>query len=308
MTEEAQRETVAFLSNPKTHGGAEVETIATHASRVFMAGDRAYKLKRAVKYSYLDFSTPDLRRKSCEAELRLNRRTAPNLYLDVQPITRGGGGLALGGEGEAIDWVVVMRRFPQEALFSHLAEAGKLTPDLMRRLADRIAAFHREAEVVAAFGGIAGVELWKALKRRGGSTGVVYVVPLSVGMIVGRIGCQLAGLEDMTYGAPTTLPWSWDFGDGIPRHPSPLYESLAMLVFLAGFFVWFRRAPQTVGAVGFYVFIAYYAAQRFLIEFTKPYGDLLLGLDLFQIGALLLFGYALFMITRRRGSHAAARA
>ena len=60
--------------------------------------------------------------------------------------------------------------------------------------------------------------------------------------------------------------------------------------------------------IGFYVFIAWYSAQRFLIEFTKPYGDVFLGLDLFQIGALLLFGYALAMIRRRRGSHAAARA
>jgi phosphatidylglycerol:prolipoprotein diacylglycerol transferase len=160
----------------------------------------------------------------------------------------------------------------------------------------------------ALFGGIAGVELWKAFKRRGGSTGIVYVVPLSVGMILGRIGCQFAGLEDMTYGAPTSLPWGWDFGDGAARHPSPLYESLAMLLFLAGFFAWFRRAPQSVAAIGFYVFVAWYAAQRFLIEFTKPYGDLFLRLDLFQIGALLLFGYALYMITRRRGKHAAARA
>ena len=160
----------------------------------------------------------------------------------------------------------------------------------------------------AVFGGIAGVELWKAFKRREGSTGVVYIVPLSVGMILGRIGCPFAGLDDMTYGAPTALPWGWDFGDGIARHPSPLYESLAMLAFLAGFFAWFRRAPRTVGAIGFYIFIAWYAAQRFLIEFTKPYGDLVLGLDLFQIGALLLFGYALYMMRRRRGNHAAARA
>jgi aminoglycoside phosphotransferase family enzyme/predicted kinase len=158
MTEEAQRETVAFLSDPKTHGGAEVETITTHASRIFMAGDRVYKLKRAVKYSYLDFSTLALRRKSCEEELALNRRTAPNLYLDVQPITREAHGLALGGKGDSIDWVVVMRRFPQEALFSHLADAGQLTPDLMRRLADGIAAFHREAEVIRDFGGTGGVE------------------------------------------------------------------------------------------------------------------------------------------------------
>jgi aminoglycoside phosphotransferase family enzyme/predicted kinase len=158
MAEEAQRETVAFLSDPNTHGGAEVETITTHASRIFMAGERVYKLKRAVKYSYLDFSTPERRRKSCEEELRLNRRTAPNLYLDVQRITRGTDGLQLDGSGEAIDWVVVMRRFPQEALFSHLAEAGSLTPDLMRHLADRIAEFHRNAEVTSNFGGTAGAE------------------------------------------------------------------------------------------------------------------------------------------------------
>jgi len=158
MDEEAQREAVAFLSDPKTHGGATVETITTHASRIFMAGDRVYKLKRAVQYSYLDFSTPELRRKSCEEELRLNRRTAPSLYLEVQPITREATGLALNGKGEAVDWAVVMLRFPQEALFSRLAESGGLTPNLMRRLADNIAAFHRSAEVTPDFGGRVGID------------------------------------------------------------------------------------------------------------------------------------------------------
>jgi aminoglycoside phosphotransferase family enzyme/predicted kinase len=158
MSEEAQRATVAFLSDPKTHGGQPVEIITTHASRIFMAGERVLKLKRAVKYSYLDFSTPELRRKSCAEELRLNRRTAPNLYLSVQPITREADGLALDGKGEAVDWVVVMRRFPQEALLSRLAEDHKLAPDLMRRLADRIADFHRDAEIMSDFGGIQGVD------------------------------------------------------------------------------------------------------------------------------------------------------
>jgi prolipoprotein diacylglyceryltransferase len=157
----------------------------------------------------------------------------------------------------------------------------------------------------AIFGGIVGVEVWKRIKRRGGSTGIVYVVPLSVGMIFGRIGCQFSGLYDMTHGAPTALPWAWDFGDGVGRHPSPLYESIAMLAFLAGFLAWFRRAPQTVATIGFYIFIAYYVLQRFAIEFTKPYGEVLAGLDLFQIGALLLFGYAGYMIMRRRGEYAA---
>ena len=78
-----------------------------------------------------------------------------------------------------------------------------------------------------------------------------------------------------------------------------------MLAFLAGFLIWFRRAPQAVVASGFYVFVAYYALQRFTIEFTKPYGAALAGLDVFQIGAILLFGYAVFMLTRRRGKYAA---
>ena len=159
MTEAAQRETVAFLSDPKTHGGAKVETITTHASMIFMAGERVFKLKRAVKYSYLDFSTVALRRESCEAELALNRRTAPQLYLGVQPVTRGADGhLAIGGQGEAVDWLVVMQRFPQEALLSHLAETGGLTPKLMRDLADRIAAFHQAAEMTPRLGGVVGVQ------------------------------------------------------------------------------------------------------------------------------------------------------
>lgn len=157
----------------------------------------------------------------------------------------------------------------------------------------------------AVFGGILGVEIWKRVKGRGGSTGIVYVVPLSIGMILGRLGCQFAGLDDFTYGAPTALPWAWDFGDGVPRHPAPLYESLAMLAFLAGFLAWFRHAPHAVAARGFYVFIGYYALQRFVIEFAKPYGELFAGLDLFQVGAVALMGYALFMLSRGRGEHAA---
>ncbi|HVM82908.1 MAG TPA: AAA family ATPase [Candidatus Binatia bacterium] len=158
MSEAAQRETIAFLADPASHGGQAVEAITTHASIVFLVGDRVLKLKRAVKYSYLDFSTPELRRQYCETELALNRRTAPQLYLQVLPVTRETDGrLALGGAGAPLDWLVVMKRFPQEALFSRLAEADGLTPDLMRRLADNIAAFHASAEVRPDFGGVGGV-------------------------------------------------------------------------------------------------------------------------------------------------------
>lgn len=142
----AQDEVVAFLADPRTHGGRPVERIDTHGAMVFLAGGRGYKLKRAVRFPYMDFSTPELRRRACEAELALNRRTAPDLYEAVRPVVRRADGrLALGGRGAALDWVVVMRRFDDDALFDRLADAGALTPELMRRLAEAVAAFHAQA-------------------------------------------------------------------------------------------------------------------------------------------------------------------
>src|SRR5690606_40060815 len=91
-------------------------------------GERAYKLKRAVAYASLDFRSLEGRARACHAELALNRRTAPNLYLGVGAITREADGqLAFDGTGAVLDWVVVMRRFPQNALFERMAVAGTLT-------------------------------------------------------------------------------------------------------------------------------------------------------------------------------------
>jgi hypothetical protein len=155
----AQEGIIKFLSDPASYPGKvhSVDTIATHASLVFLAGEFAYKLKRAVRYSYLDYSTPELRRQACEAELALNRRTAPTLYLAVRPIRRTAAGLSFDGPGEPEDWVVVMRRFPQDALFSHLADHGMLTDQLALDLADRIAAFHATASVEPDRGGTDGI-------------------------------------------------------------------------------------------------------------------------------------------------------
>src|SRR5262245_55024883 len=89
-----------FLASPATHGSSTVERIETHASVVFLAGPRAYKVKRAVAFDYLDFSTLDRRKRFCEAEVQLNRRTAPTLYRGVVPVTRkSNGSLALDGSG-----------------------------------------------------------------------------------------------------------------------------------------------------------------------------------------------------------------
>ncbi|MHA7063003.1 bifunctional aminoglycoside phosphotransferase/ATP-binding protein [Azospirillum argentinense] len=141
----------AFLADPASHGGAAVQRVETHAAIVFLAGDRAYKLKRAVRYPYLDYSTVERRRMACVEELRLNRRTAPSLYLGLDSVVRrSDGSLAFGGEeakgGTALDWLVVMRRFPQDALLDRMAERGGLDDALIRDLADAVTAFHAAAE------------------------------------------------------------------------------------------------------------------------------------------------------------------
>lgn len=158
MITEDQREVVEFLASPSTHSGAPVERLETHASIVFLAGPRALKLKRAVRYDYLNFSTAERRRAMCEAELRINRRTAPSLYRGVIAITRErDGSLALGGAGAPVDWVVEMARFDQEALLDRLAARGALGVGLMRPLATAIATLHRDAERRADYGGRAGM-------------------------------------------------------------------------------------------------------------------------------------------------------
>jgi aminoglycoside phosphotransferase family enzyme/predicted kinase len=144
-----QSAVIAFLGDPASHGPGvtKVDIVETHISIVFLAGEFAYKLKRAVKLPYLDFSTASLRHAACAAELTLNRRTAPELYLELRPIGRDAqGNIGFLPEGEALDWVVVMRRFDQAQLFDALAVAGRLEPPLMTALADHIASFHAMAE------------------------------------------------------------------------------------------------------------------------------------------------------------------
>lgn len=154
MSEEQSR-VIAFLSRPDTFSPADpVRRIETHASIVFIAGERAYKLKRAVRFPYLDFSTPARRRACCEAEVRINRRTAPAIYRGVLAVTREADGrLALGGSGDPVDWLVEMTCFAQDALLDKLAARDGLDRRLVEDLADRIAAFHRDAARTPTSGG-----------------------------------------------------------------------------------------------------------------------------------------------------------
>ncbi len=160
MTEraDAQAKVLRFLGSPEAYGGgaATVERMETHASIVFLAGDRAYKVKRAVKYPFLDFSSLEKRYAACRNELKVNARTAPELYLRIAPVLalrRGGFRLGAegeegdgGGGGEVVEWVLVMRRFDQHGLFDRMAEEGRLPLLLMAPLAEEIASFHASAD------------------------------------------------------------------------------------------------------------------------------------------------------------------
>ena len=150
-----QSETIAFLSRPETFGVEEVRRIDTHISCIFLAGPKAYKLKRAVVFPYLDFGTAERRRNFCLAEVAVNRRTAPQIYERVAAVTREKTGLALDGTGAAVDYLVVMNRFDEAGLFDRLSETGALSDDMMTALADEIARFHAAAERRADFGGFA---------------------------------------------------------------------------------------------------------------------------------------------------------
>ncbi len=139
----------AFMGDASSHDPAphEVQRIDTHAAVIFLAGSLAYKIKRDVRLSYLDFSTLEKRRVTCEREVEINQITAPDIYLGVIPIVRGvDGGLSIGGVGEPVEWAVKMRRFGQDGLFDVLARNGKLPLELMPSLAHTISGLHRRAE------------------------------------------------------------------------------------------------------------------------------------------------------------------
>src|SRR3990170_3621973 len=124
-----QAKVLDFLGRPQAYAPlpATVERIETHASIVFLAGAFAYKVKRAVKYNFLDFSTLAKRHAAFLNELRVNARTAPQLYLEVVPVTIGeDGAFSLGGNGQPVEWVLTMRRFDQAKLYDRMAGEGRL--------------------------------------------------------------------------------------------------------------------------------------------------------------------------------------
>lgn len=138
---------VRFLSDPAAYACVpeQVVTRETHMSWVFMAGDRVYKLKKPVRFAYLDFSTLDRRAAACRAEDLLNRRLAPDVYLGVVPLTLSATGLAISGDGPVVDWLVVMRRLEENETLEAALLGGWLRPTQIDRLATTLGTFYAHA-------------------------------------------------------------------------------------------------------------------------------------------------------------------
>lgn len=127
-------------------GPREVECIETHISRVYLVGDRAYKVKKELVLPFLDYGTLEKRRAFCEAEIVLNRRLAPGVYLRVAPIARDAAGrVALDGPGEVVEYAVEMARLPQQGMLDALLERGEVDNELVRDVAGLLADFHAGA-------------------------------------------------------------------------------------------------------------------------------------------------------------------
>ncbi|WP_206734360.1 hypothetical protein [Bradyrhizobium zhanjiangense] len=142
------RDKVHFLSrrNVYPEGAATITTRETHMSWVFLVGDKVYKLKKPVRFPYLDFSSVAKREAACRAELRLNRRLAQDVYLDVLPLVWSPKGLAIGGPGEEVDWLVMMRRLNERNMLDNSIVDGDVKTWELDRLAAVLAQFYRRAQ------------------------------------------------------------------------------------------------------------------------------------------------------------------
>lgn len=156
--------------------------------------------------------------------------------------------------------------------------------------------------VGALAGAIAAVEIFKRVKGISGSTGLIFVPAFATSVMVGRWGCYFAGVPDETYGTPTTLPWAHDFGDGVLRHPVQLYESFTMAAFLVVALVLIGKRNAFFMRNGFYLLVLFYAGQRFLWEFLKPYGTIAGTFNLFHLICAGLVIYSVAMMARGKAS------
>ena len=142
------------------------------------------------------------------------------------------------------------------------------------------------------YGGWLGVEITKKYLKIKQSTGDSLVFPLSIGMIIGRLGCATSGVYDGTAGLPSSLPWAFDQGDGIPRHPTALYEIIFLLLLL-NFVLWFRKNNKKTPGYFFRLWILSYSIWRLAVDFIKPSVPFFYGLSAIQWACLCAIVYLL---------------
>ena len=149
--EQSQQQVLDFLSRSRAPGEAAPRRIDTHAASVFLFPGRALKIKRAVRFPFLDYSTLALRKAACEAEIAVNRPYAPQIYRGTVAITRAPDGtFAIGGAGEPVEWAVEMARFDETRTLDHLADRGEIDAALADALGRAVAAAHTQAPLAAA--------------------------------------------------------------------------------------------------------------------------------------------------------------
>ncbi|HUR28178.1 MAG TPA: prolipoprotein diacylglyceryl transferase family protein, partial [Planctomycetota bacterium] len=197
--------------------------------------------------------------------------------------------------GADVRWTLVVAAILGAALGSKLVHWTNEWPELARRAHEPLFWLGGKSVVGGLLGGTLAVELAKrklGIVRR---TGDVYVVPLLVSIAIGRVGCFLGGLDDRTFGGATSLPWGVDFGDGVPRHPTQLYEIVGLALIAS--FLLPRRARFSEGVL-FERFLLSYLALRVGLDFLKPYPHLF-GLSGTQWWSLAGIGAELWHIRAR---------
>ena len=168
----------AFLAQPASYPDATttVTVFETHGAVVFVTDNKAYKLKKAVAFPYMDYGTLARREEMCGREIAFNRRTAPEIYIRAVPVTRDAGGLKIGGSGQVVDWLVEMNRFDPAEVLGEKATRGEVDAPQILRLIDKVADFHETAESVAGIDGYAALK-GVALGNDGQFTAFADVLP-----------------------------------------------------------------------------------------------------------------------------------
>lgn len=190
---------------------------------------------------------------------------------------------------DSVRWSVIAAAAAGAAVGSKLLFWLEEPAATLRHLHDPAFIMGGKTIVGGLLGGLIAVELVKSWLGERHPTGDLFAVPLAFGIAIGRIGCFLTGLADNTYGTVTTLPWGVDFGDGVRRHPTQLYETLFLLFLMAFLFSLLRPetdSPLRQGDI-FRIFMVSYLFFRLLCDFLKPYPPIAFGLCSLQWACLL---------------------